>query len=42
MIGKSKAAASASAAAEAGVMKKPDDDWQKSSMKKTDFEVLRA
>ena len=41
-MGKSKAAASAATTAESGVMKKPDGDWQKSSVKKTDFEVLRA
>ena len=40
-MGKSKIAASA-AAAEAGVMKKPDGDWQRSTVKKTDLELLRA
>ena len=39
-MGKSKA--TASTAAEAGVMKKPDGDWQKSSVKKADLEVLRT
>jgi Putative gypsy type transposon len=37
-----KAAAGADAAAEASVMKKPDGDWVKSSVKKADLEALRA
>ena len=37
-----KAAAGAVAAAEASVMKKPDGDWVKSSVKKADLEALRA
>ena len=37
-----KSAAGAVAAAEASVMKKPDGDWTKSSVKKADLEALRA
>ena len=41
-MGKSKAAASTAATAEAGMVKKPDGDWQRSTVKKTDFELLCA
>ena len=42
-MGKPKSAAGSSAAADdAGVMKKPEGDWQRSSTKKTDVELLRA
>ena len=37
-----KTATGAIATAEASVMKKPDGDWTKSSMKKADLEALRA
>ena len=37
-----KSAADAVAATEAGVMKKPEGDWTKSSVKKADLEALRA
>ena len=39
-MGKSKTAAGTSAAA-AGLMKKPEGDWQKSTVKRTDLDVLR-
>ena len=42
-MGKSKTAAGTSTATdEAGLMKKLDGDWQRSSVKKTEFELLRA
>jgi Putative gypsy type transposon len=37
-----KGKAAAGAAAEASVMKKAEGDWAKSSVKKTDLEILRA
>ena len=42
-MGKPKSAAGSSAAADdAGVVKKPEGDWQRSSMRKTNVELLRA
>ena len=42
-MGKLKSAAGSSAAAdEAGLMKKPDGDWQRSSVKKAEVELFRA
>ena len=39
---KTKATTSTAAAAGTMAMKKPDGDWQKSSVKKAELEVLRA